>query len=148
MIDEQMMEYALTYARKAEGHTGDNPAVGCIITYNDKVLSVGHTLAPGEGHAEANAIQRALQTGIPLDECTLYVTLEPCAFDGRSLACASLITQHRLKRVVVGMVDPHPKVNGKGVEMIEQAGIDVRVGVLESAIKDQLYHWILHCQGL
>ena len=88
------------------------------------------------------AIRAAEAAGIDLSACELYVTLEPCSFHGRTPACAPFIASKRFKRVVVGVQDPHPRVNGTGLTMLREAGIDVRVGVLDGDVRKMLQAWI------
>ena len=109
-----------------------NPMVGAVIVVNDRIIGEGYHVRCGDGHAEVNAfasVQPADEVLIP--EATIYVSLEPCAHYGKTPPCAELIVKKGVRRVVVGCIDPFAKVQGKGIRMIQEAGIEVTVGVLE-----------------
>jgi len=129
MDDVFFMKRALRLARKAEGHTSPNPLVGAIIVKDDTIIAEGYHKKAGLPHAEAEAIQKATKS---LEGSTLYVTLEPCCHtDKRTPPCTSAIISSKIKRVVVAMIDPNPKVSGKGIKILQEAGITTNVGVLE-----------------
>ena len=135
---------AVAEAAKAQGMTGDNPWVGCAISdASAAIVAVGHTQGPGEDHAEIIAIQLARERGVLLSDTTLYSTLEPCAFHGRTPACARAICDAGVRRVVTGIRDPNPRVDGRGVEILRDAGVDVIEYVCERVITHQLAPWIL-----
>lgn len=127
-IDEQYMKKALLLAREAEGSTSPNPMVGAVIVKNSKVIGMGYHKKAGEPHAEINAINSATES---VEGATIYVNLEPCSHYGKTPPCADKIIEKKLGRVVVGMLDPNPKVAGSGVEKLRLAGIPVLTGVLE-----------------
>lgn len=109
-----------------------NPMVGAVIVYKDSIIGEGYHVRCGEGHAEVNAFASVRpEDESLLKDSTIYVSLEPCAHYGKTPPCAELIIKKGVKRVVVGCIDPFAKVQGKGVEMIRKAGIEVTVGVLE-----------------
>ena len=109
-----------------------NPMVGAVIVANDRIIGEGYHVRCGEGHAEVNAFASVNpEDETLLKDATIYVSLEPCAHYGKTPPCAELIVRKGVKRVVVGCIDPFAKVQGRGVEMIREAGIDVTVGVLE-----------------
>lgn len=109
-----------------------NPMVGAVIVYEDSIIGEGYHVRCGEGHAEVNAFASVRpEDESLLKDSTIYVSLEPCAHYGKTPPCAELIIKKGVKRVVVGCIDPFAKVQGKGVEMIRKAGIEVTVGVLE-----------------
>lgn len=128
--DEQYMARCLELARLGQGQVAPNPMVGCIIVHDDKIISEGYHEKYGGPHAEVNAINAVGDKSI-LNQCTLYVSLEPCAHFGKTPPCANLIIDHNFKRVVIGSVDPNEKVAGKGIELLKNSGIDVEVGILE-----------------
>ncbi len=136
------MRVAMEQAEQARGLTGDNPWVGCVIVREGTLLASGHTHAPGEDHAEASAIRQAQEQNLPLEGATLYCTLEPCAFVGRTPACAETIAASGISRVVLGIRDPHPRVNGAGVAILEDAGVEVVEGVLAEPVRQQLQAWL------
>ena len=112
------------------GNAAPNPAVGCVIVYNDKIIGEGHTSAYGGAHAEVNAIASVKNKELLVDS-TLYVSLEPCCHHGKTPPCTTLIIEHKIPRVVIGSVDTNKKVSGKGIAALESAGCTVVVGVEE-----------------
>lgn len=128
-IDVGFMRLALREARKGSGRTSPNPAVGAVIVKNGIVASKGYHRRAGLPHAEVEALSR-LESRCPGD--TLYVTLEPCNHVGKTPPCTQAILESGIRRVVVGMKDPNPRVTGGGCAFLEAHGIDVTVGVLEA----------------
>lgn len=138
------MRLAIQEAERARGTTGDNPWVGCVIVSpNGELLGSGHTQGPGEDHAEIAAARAAHARGYSVVGATLYSTLEPCSFHGRTPACSRSIAERRVARVVIGMYDPNPRVDGEGVRILRSAGVDVIEHVLEAEIRRQLGSWVL-----
>jgi diaminohydroxyphosphoribosylaminopyrimidine deaminase/5-amino-6-(5-phosphoribosylamino)uracil reductase len=107
------------------------------------LLGRGHTLGPGEDHAEIAAARHAHARGHSVARATLYSTLEPCSFHGRTPACARSIAERGIARVVIGMRDPHPRVDGEGIRILRDAGLDVVESVCEPDIRRQLGSWVL-----
>ncbi|PVB63279.1 bifunctional diaminohydroxyphosphoribosylaminopyrimidine deaminase/5-amino-6-(5-phosphoribosylamino)uracil reductase RibD [Labrenzia sp. 011] len=138
--DERFMAAAERLARRGLGHVWPNPAVAALIVREEAggavVVGRGVTSRPGMAHAEVNALNQA---GDKARGASCYVTLEPCSHYGRTPPCALALTNAGVSRVIVGMLDPNPRVAGRGVKMLEEAGIDVTVGVREAAMK-VLYH--------
>ena len=118
-------------AKNGIGITRPNPSVGAVIVYQNKIIGEGFTSPHGENHAEVNAIN-AVENKSLLKEATIFVTLEPCSHFGKTPPCADLIVKHQLKQVVIGCLDSNSLVAGKGVSHLENAGINVIVGVLET----------------
>ena len=118
-------------AKNGIGTTHPNPSVGAVIVYQNKIIGEGFTSPHGENHAEVNAIN-AVENKSLLKEATIFVTLEPCSHFGKTPPCADLIVKHQLKQVVIGCLDSNSLVAGKGVSHLENAGINVIVGVLET----------------
>lgn len=109
-----------------------NPMVGAVIVARERIIGEGYHRRCGEGHAEVNAFASVRQADESLlPEATIYVSLEPCAHYGKTPPCADLIVSKGVRRVVVGCVDPFAKVQGRGIQKIRDAGIEVTVGVLE-----------------
>jgi len=108
--------------------------VGCVIVVEDIVIAEGYTSPYGGAHAEVNAIQSVKDPQL-LEKATLYVTLEPCAHFGKTPPCSDLIIAHKIPRVVIGCLDEHEKVCGKGISKLKSAGCEVIVGILESECK-------------
>ena len=141
---EHWMQLAIVEAELARGLTGDNPWVGCVIVGTDGALvGRGHTLGPGEDHAEIAASRDAEARGRSVLGATLYSTLEPCSFHGRTPACSRSIAARKVARVVIGIRDPHPRVDGVGIGILREAGVEVIEGVCEAAIRRQLGPWIV-----
>lgn len=141
---EALMRQAIGEAELARGSTGDNPWVGCVIVDDDgTILARGHTLGPGEDHAEVSAARSAQDRGIDIRGKTLYSTLEPCSFHGRTPACSRAIAGRGIARVVIGMHDPHPRVDGEGIRILREEGVEVVDGVCEAEIRRQLGAWVL-----
>jgi len=129
-IDHLMMHQALQLARKGVLTTAPNPAVGCVLTKNNQIVGSGWHQRAGAAHAEVNAIADAGDAAVG---ATAYVTLEPCSHFGRTPPCVNALIDAKIARVVVAMQDPNPQVAGNGISRLRDAGIEVDVGVLESA---------------
>lgn len=127
--DELFMSRAIELARHGELDTSPNPMVGCVIVQGSKIIGEGFHRRCGEGHAEVNAV-RSVGDERLLKGATAYVTLEPCSHYGKTPPCARLLIDKGIGRVVVGTSDPNQKVNGRGVRMLREAGIEVTEGVL------------------
>lgn len=141
MGDQEYMREAIAMGRSVEGRTGDNPAVGCVVVREGRIVARGGTQPPGGCHAEAWAIRAAEEAGVSIAECELFVTLEPCSFHGRTPACSTLIARKRPRRVVVAIRDPHPRVRGSGIGELRAAGIEVVEGVLADEVRAALRDW-------
>jgi diaminohydroxyphosphoribosylaminopyrimidine deaminase/5-amino-6-(5-phosphoribosylamino)uracil reductase len=139
--DVEAMRAAIAEAERARGSTGDNPWVGSVIVLEGQIVARGYTRGPGEEHAEIGALNEA--RGLDLSRATLYSTLEPCAFHGRTPACAKVIANSGVRRVVIGIRDPHPRVDGAGAQIVRDAGIEVIEDVCAREIRRQLAPWIL-----
>ena len=138
--DEKYMRRCLQLAANGIQGARPNPMVGAVIVYKDSIIGEGYHVRCGEGHAEVNAFASVRpEDESLLKDSTIYVSLEPCAHYGKTPPCAELIIKKGVKRVVVGCIDPFAKVQGKGVEMIRKAGIEVTVGVLEEECQ-----WLNH----
>lgn len=141
---QDRMRLAIACAERARGKTGDNPWVGCVIVgAAGEILGQGHTQGPGEDHAEIAAARDAAARGLRIEGATLYSTLEPCAFHGRTPACAVSIVERGIARVVLGMRDPHPRVDGEGIRILTSRGVEVIEGVCEAEVRRQLGSWVL-----
>lgn len=129
------MRLALAEGRKALPACLPNPPVGCVLVRQGQVIASGFTQPPGQHHAEAMAISR-----VPgdLSDVTAYVTLEPCSFHGRTPSCAKGLVARGIGRVVVAMLDPDPRNAGAGMAILQAAGVDVKVGVLEAAARQDM----------
>lgn len=129
MKDIAVMKRVLRLAGKASGMTSPNPMVGAVLVKNGKIIAEDYHRKPGAPHAEALVIQKA---GEKAKGATLYVNLEPCCHtDKRTPPCTKAIIKAGIKKVVIGMKDPNPKVSGKGIEELSKSGINVVSGILE-----------------
>ena len=133
-LDESYMREALRLAEFARGRTSPNPLVGALIVRDGVVVANGWHRAAGEPHAEIHALRMA---GDLARGAALYVTLEPCAHHGRTGPCAEAVIAAGVARVVVALCDPNPLVAGRGIAMLEAAGIEVVTGVLEDEARRQ-----------
>lgn len=127
MTDNIYMERALLLASHGLLSCAPNPMVGAVVVGPDgRILGEGYHIRTGEGHAEVNALNAVKKEDWPLlPESTIYVSLEPCVHYGKTPPCAALIVKRRLKRCVIGCIDPFSRVSGKGVEMLRQGGVEV-----------------------
>lgn len=142
-LHERHMRAAILEAERARGSTGDNPWVGCVIVdAAGQVVATGHTQGPGEDHAEIVAMRLARQGGADLTRCTMYSTLEPCSFHGRTPACSRAVIAAGLPRIVTGIRDPNPRVDGVGVQILLDGGMAVIEGVCAAEVTRQLAPWI------
>jgi diaminohydroxyphosphoribosylaminopyrimidine deaminase/5-amino-6-(5-phosphoribosylamino)uracil reductase len=128
-MDERFMKESLRQARKGLGRTSPNPAVGSVIVRESRIIARGYHHKAGAPHAEVEALKKL---GGQAEGATLYVTLEPCNHHGKTPPCAEAILNSGIVKVVVGMLDPNPRVSGGGCEFLKQNGVQVSTGVLES----------------
>ena len=126
--DRKFMEYALALASKARGRTSPNPLVGAVIVRNGEIVGEGYHQKAGDAHAEIHALNQA--RGLA-EGATMYVTLEPCCHWGRTPPCTESVIRAKLADVLVAMKDPNPQVAGNGIRQLEEAGINVQVGICE-----------------
>ena len=124
------MQRCLQLASISGGNVAPNPMVGAVLVVGDKIIGEGFHRKYGQPHAEPNAINSVKDKAL-LKSATLYVNLEPCSHYGKTPPCAHLIVKCGIPRVVIGTLDPNPKVSGRGVKILQNAGIDVTVGILE-----------------
>ncbi|PST96865.1 bifunctional diaminohydroxyphosphoribosylaminopyrimidine deaminase/5-amino-6-(5-phosphoribosylamino)uracil reductase RibD [Photobacterium iliopiscarium] len=125
--DQQMMSRAIALAKRGRYTTAPNPMVGCVIVNNGDIVGEGYHYQAGQPHAEVFALRQAQQRA---QGATVYVTLEPCSHHGRTPPCAEALINAKVARVVCAMVDPNPVVAGRGIALLQAAGIRVDVGVL------------------
>jgi len=127
-IDEYFMARALELAERAAGRTSPNPMVGAVVVKDGRIVGEGYHAAAGQPHAEVVALRQA---GAAARGATLYVTLEPCCHFGRTPPCTREVVRAGVARVVAAMLDPNPRVAGRGAEELRQAGVQVQVGCRE-----------------
>lgn len=128
--DEHWMQHALNLAWKGQYSTTPNPRVGCVFVRDGVAIAEGFHAKAGEGHAEVQAIADSRARGVSLAGSTAYVTLEPCAHHGRTGPCAEALVATGVARVVAAVLDPNPLVSGKGMAILQAAGIETAHGVL------------------
>lgn len=141
---QQMMQRCLHLAQKAAGFTTPNPLVGCVIERDGEIVGEGYHPKAGEPHAEVFALRAA---GDKAKGATAYVSLEPCNHFGRTPPCSEALVKAGVATVVVGMVDPDPRVSGKGIERLRAAGIQVITGVEEAdcqRVNEAFVHRVLY----
>ena len=142
MTDETYIRRTLALARRAEGMTSPNPMVGAVLVKQGRTIAEGYHQKAGTAHAEVIAIEKA---GMDAAGSTLYVSLEPCCHkDKRTPPCTEKIIAAKIKRVVVSLKDPNPKVSGKGIEELTRAGIEVVSGILEEKARHLNEFYIKH----
>ncbi len=130
--DEIFMQRCIQIARIGEYYVAPNPMVGAVLVRDGHIIAEGWHRQYGGPHAEVNCFREADERGYHnFTDCTLYVSLEPCSHYGKTPPCANLIVEKHPARVVVGQLDPNPRVAGRGIEIVRAAGIEVEVGVLE-----------------
>lgn len=140
-----VMALALKLAQKAKYHTQPNPMVGCVITDADnQVLASGYHQHYGGNHAEVEALNVLEQLNhSPIRQrLKLFVTLEPCCFVGKTPPCTEIILKSGIKKVVIAMLDPNPKVSGRGVKILKKSDVDVKIGLLETEAKQLNYAFV------
>ena len=134
-IDEIFMQRCLDLAQKGLGSVSPNPMVGSVIVHEGKIIGEGYHRKYGEAHAEVNAINSVRDKSL-LSKSTIYVSLEPCSHVGKTPACANLIVEKNIPKIVIGTIDPHEKVAGKGIEILKTANREIITGVLENKCID------------
>lgn len=129
--DKKFMRRALELATLGRGYVSPNPMVGAVIVHDGKIIGEGWHRRFGSAHAEVNAVASVLpENEHLLCRSTIYVTLEPCSHYGKTPPCALLLKEKGFRRVVAGAVDPNPKVAGRGLNILREAGIEVQSGLL------------------
>lgn len=141
-LDNFFMEKALSLAEESRFIAPPNPWVGCVIAEGSSILATGSTQQPGHEHAEMIALRNA--RNYPLEQATLYVTLEPCCHQGKTGPCTNAIIRSGIRTVVIGIQDPDIQVHGRGIQMLKDAGITVRTSVLKEKIQKQLQPYLFH----
>ncbi len=144
-IDEFWMQKAIDLARKGTGQVSPNPMVGCVIVSKEgDLIGKGFHENYGQAHAEVNAVESVKDQSL-FEGATVYVTLEPCSHFGKTPPCSAMLSKLPISRVVIAMQDPNPKVNGKGMAQIRNAGIAVDTGVLKQEA-EELNEFFIHHQ--
>ena len=131
MSDALFMQRCLMLAKKGLGYTYPNPLVGCVVVHEGSVIAEGWHKKAGRNHAEREAILKVKDPSL-LHNSSLYVNLEPCDHYGKTPPCTDLILEMKIPRVIIGCLDQNKKVLGKGLKKLQEAGCEVKIGVLES----------------
>ncbi|MEO5948221.1 MAG: bifunctional diaminohydroxyphosphoribosylaminopyrimidine deaminase/5-amino-6-(5-phosphoribosylamino)uracil reductase RibD [Chitinophagaceae bacterium] len=143
-IHQKYMQRCLELAKNGAGFVAPNPMVGAVLVYEDRIIGEGWHQQYGEAHAEINCINDAIMRLNPesgrkhtiIEKSTLYVSLEPCAHFGKTPPCADHIIKHKIPKVFIGCRDPFQEVNGKGIQKLKAAGVEVISEVLENECKE------------
>jgi diaminohydroxyphosphoribosylaminopyrimidine deaminase/5-amino-6-(5-phosphoribosylamino)uracil reductase len=131
------MHRCLELAKLGAGYVAPNPMVGAVLVHNEKIIGEGYHQTHGQAHAEVNCINSVSEENKNLiSGSTLYVSLEPCVHHGKTPPCTDLILHNNIPKVVVGCRDPFDKVNGKGIDKLKTAGVEVVVNILEKVCSD------------
>ena len=131
MSHEAFMLLALAVSEQALPECLPNPPVGCVIVRDGKVIATGYTHAPGSHHAEMDALSKVSGS---LEDCDMYVTLEPCSFTGRTPSCARALVKRNIGRLFVSVIDPHPRNQGKGIDIVRKDVPRVEIGLCDSEV--------------
>ena len=142
--DEHFMWMAIGLARRGHGNVSPNPSVGCVVVQDGNVVGRGWTQPGGRPHAETEALRRA---GKRAAGATVYVSLEPCAHHGETSPCAEALIDAGVSRVVVGVRDPDPRVDGGGLAMLKAAGIEIVEGVCATGAEDAAAGFLMRIQS-
>lgn len=127
------MRRALELAQAQSGRTAENPSVGCVLVKDGEIIGEGATQDGGRPHAETVALQVA---GTASRGATAYVTLEPCSHYGQTAPCANALIKTEIAACYIATIDPDPRVNWRGAALLQEAGVDVRVGLCEDEATD------------
>ncbi|MGB1206017.1 MAG: bifunctional diaminohydroxyphosphoribosylaminopyrimidine deaminase/5-amino-6-(5-phosphoribosylamino)uracil reductase RibD [Chitinophagales bacterium] len=139
---QYFMNEAILEGKKALSKCLPNPPIGCVIVHKGKIISRGHTNEPGKHHAEAMALENI--KNLEYANLTMFVTLEPCSFQGKTPSCAKTIVKKQIiKTVYVGILDPHPRNQGNGIQILRNANIKVEVGILEQQVYEELNDFLI-----
>jgi len=143
-FDNKMMRRCIELAKKASGFTAPNPMVGAVIVKDNRIISEGYHQYFGGPHAEIEAINNAQED---LKGAHIYVSLEPCSYYGKTPPCSLAIIQQGFAKVFIATLDPNPQIAGNGAKSIQQAGIEVEIGILEEEalkLNEKFFHFITH----
>ena len=145
-FDIACMRRALEVAEHGRGQVSPNPPVGCVLTRNGKIIAIGWHDHLGDLHAEQAAIANAEKLGVTTEGCTAYVTLEPCNHFGRTPPCTQALLWAGVQEVIVATRDPNPTVRGEGIQVLLDAGITVREGLLQEDAQTQMQAFMHWCE--
>jgi diaminohydroxyphosphoribosylaminopyrimidine deaminase/5-amino-6-(5-phosphoribosylamino)uracil reductase len=136
-IHQKYMQRCIELARLGAGYVAPNPMVGAVLVHENRIIGEGYHQKFGDAHAEVNCLASVQENNIPLiASSTLYVSLEPCNHYGKTPPCTELIIEKKIPKVVIGCLDPAAKVNGKGIQQLKEADVEVEYGILEEECKE------------
>lgn len=141
MEDLKFLKLAIKLSRKGIGYTKSNPMVGAVVVKNGKILSTGFHKKFGDKHAERVALEKTDEKGT-----TLYVSLEPCCHFGKTPPCTDFIIEKKVKKVVIGSIDPNPLVGKKGIKKLKDSGIEVVIGTLDYMNREINSHYFINME--
>lgn len=144
VVDIHYLQRAMELAKKGYGQVSPNPYVGALLVKDGEIIGEGYHQVAGSAHAEVNAVKDAVSRGREIVGATLYVTLEPCCFQGKTPACTDLILKSGIRRVVTAIEDPNPAVAGKGHTLLQDAGILVETNLLPVEASALIQHFALN----
>ncbi|HXL55184.1 MAG TPA: bifunctional diaminohydroxyphosphoribosylaminopyrimidine deaminase/5-amino-6-(5-phosphoribosylamino)uracil reductase RibD, partial [Chitinophagaceae bacterium] len=131
------MHRCIQLAKSGAGYVAPNPMVGAVLVHEERIIGEGYHQEYGQAHAEVNCVNSVNEEDKHLiSSSTLYVSLEPCSHYGKTPPCSTRIIHERISKVIIGCRDPFKEVAGKGIEQLQNAGVDVAVGVLENDCKE------------
>ena len=135
--NESYMNRCIQLAKLGAGNVAPNPMVGALLIYDDKIIGEGYHQKYGEAHAEVNCVNSVKEENKSfLEKSTMYVSLEPCSHFGKTPPCVDLIIKNKIKKVVIGCIDVYKEVAGKGIQKLQDAGVEVIRGILENECID------------
>ncbi len=141
--DEIYMQRCIQLATNGRNSVSPNPMVGAVIVCDGKIIGEGYHIRCGEAHAEVNAV-RSVKNPELLRRSTIYITLEPCSHYGKTPPCVELVLEKGIPRIVIGCVDPFVKVSGRSIKILQEAGRNVTVGVLESECRNLIRNFTVY----
>lgn len=141
----EFMLLALEKSRQALPGCRPNPPVGCVIVHKGQVVSYGFTQHPGHHHAEIDAISKLT---VPIGECEIFVTLEPCSFQGRTPSCALTLAELKPRHVYVAIEDPHPGNSGEGLRILKNARVSFTLGIGKREVEKFLSPYLVKSQAV
>ena len=143
IVHSKYMQRAIELAKLGTKTVKGNPRVGSVLVHQNRIIGEGYHIKYGEGHAEVNCIQSVKKTDLHLiAESSIYVTLEPCHHQGKTPPCVDLIIRNNIKEVIVGTIDPNPKVGGQSIAKLKSMGINVIEGICEKECQQLILPFI------
>jgi len=142
--EENYINRCIELAKKGAGMVSPNPLAGCVLVKGNKIIGEGYHKKSGGPHAEINAIRNAERSGYSTEGADLYINLEPCCHYGKTPPCTEAIISKKIRKVIIGISDPNPLVNGRGIRELKKAGIEVTTGIKEEECRELNRFFIKH----